>query len=406
MLKKLKTAELRPGMYVVDTGLSWMEHPFLYAEEGEISRGDITKLSGEGFTEAFVDTSQGSYAFENGAGTGVRSLADALAENGGSGASAAPAGPASLKEEFRQAERIYGDSIRFAKDFLKSAKLEKRVDYEAATRLVEDMIESVYRNADALVSLTKLRTHDEYTFSHCVNVAVLSLGFARFNMMPEKHLKPLGVAALFHDVGKALVPDEVLNKPGKLDTEEFEIMKRHPRDSYKLLKEERGVNRDILHGVAGHHEKINGQGYPLGLPDEKIHPYARIICVCDIYDALTSDRVYKPGIPATRAMKILYELRNQDIRESDVNRFIKFLGVYPVGSLVRLTDGAVGVVCESNPTCAHLPKVLEVFDSEMAELEERRVVDLAAEERRGGVAIETYIDPREAGVDVGAYLTG
>lgn len=403
MLKRIRTTDLEPGMYVVDTGLSWMEHPNLYTREGRLKVEDIEKIASEGYTEAFIETDRGSYIFKEGEGTETKSLAQAAAGESGEFSAAELS---TYQEEVDRARRIFDDSIRFAKEFLKRAHLEERVDYKAAAGLVEDMIGSIFRNADALISLAKLRQHDEYTFTHCVNVAVLSLGFARFHSMPDEHLRPLGIAALFHDVGKSLVPSEILNKPGRLSENEFKIIKRHPADSYRLLKMEQEVTGDILRGIAEHHEKLNGQGYPRGLAGDEIHPFARIIGICDIYDALTSDRVYKQGIPATKAMKILYELRNQDVKESEVNMFIKFLGVYPVGSLVRLSDGSHGVVSESNPRVAHLPKVMVVFDEYFEELDKYYTLDMEHEAARGGVSIETYIDPRECGVNVGAYLIG
>jgi HD-GYP domain-containing protein (c-di-GMP phosphodiesterase class II) len=287
---------------------------------------------------------------------------------------------------------------------MEDARATQQVDIGQGEAFVEEIIGSVTRNPDALISLSKLRTYDEYTFTHCINVAVLTLGFAEFFGIHRTELRALGIAALFHDIGKARIPNAVLNKPGRLSDEEFAVMRRHPLLSYQLLRDnEHGgssLDPDVLHGIVEHHEKHNGKGYPRGLKDDAIHIYGRVIALADVYDALTSARVYKPAMPPTKALQIMFEMRDKDFRATDVSMFIKFLGIYPVGSLVRLSDGHHGVVSEANREDVRRPRVLVAFDRDLAPAP-RQVVDLA---EHTDLAIAEGLDHREHGIDPMALL--
>ncbi|MFW5792208.1 MAG: HD-GYP domain-containing protein [Desulfohalobiaceae bacterium] len=225
------------------------------------------------------------------------------------------------------AQALYRDSVSFAREFIKSIQAGEDFDYDQSSTLVEEMISSLSRNADALISLSKLRQYDEYTYTHSINVAVFSMAYARYLDRPQDYIHALGMAALFHDLGKYLVPGEILNKPGKLSEQEFRVMKRHPLESFQLLRE-KDVSEEILRGVVEHHERFNGNGYPQGLKGEQQHPFARIIAVADVYDALTSERIYKKAMLPGKALSLMYGLREKDFHPGMVERFIKCLGIY------------------------------------------------------------------------------
>ena len=399
MIRKVAIADLRPGMFVVDTGLDWTEHPYLFADEGELASPEaIADVAREGYEHAFVDTDRGSYAWpdDSDKSTARRIRDDVVEQAPHRLRSSAP-----LAEEMGRARAVYDESITFARGFMAEAAKTGNVDYDASADLVKEVLDSVTRNHDALISLTKLRSFDEYTFTHCINVAVLATAFGRFMGLPPEDLRDLGAAGLFHDVGKARIPPDILNKPGKLSDEEFEVMRKHPQRSYLLLREKKNIPQRILRGIVEHHEKYNGYGYPRKLEAEAIHPFARIIAVADVYDALTSRRVYKPPMMPSKALTILYGMRGKDFHPGHVEQFIKFMGIYPVGSLVRMTDGRHAIVTASNPDAPLRPTVTIAFTPDLAPLPPH-TVDLAT--HPAPLTIDDCVDHEPLGIDPAEIL--
>ncbi|BBD09901.1 HD-GYP domain-containing protein [Desulfovibrio ferrophilus] len=401
MIKKIPAAAIRIGMYVVDTGLDWAEHPYLYAEEGEItSKDQTTHLLDEGYLDAFIDTDRGSYTWN----ISTNKRPEEQVRDGVIGDEHGRYKPAvPMAVEIHRAKAVYDESLAFAKDFMTSAAKDGKVDYDAAEGLVEEMLNSVTRNHDALISLTKLKSFDEYTFTHCINVSVLSTAFGNYLGLSPQDLRDLGAAALFHDVGKSLIPPDILNKPGKLTDQEFTVMQKHPQRSYRLLREKKGIPKRILRGIAEHHEKFNGNGYPRRIAGDDIHPFARIIAVADVYDALTSRRVYKPPMMPSKALTILYGMRGKDFYPGKAESFIKFLGIYPVGSMVRLSSKECGIVTGSNPDAPLRPSVLIAFGPDMKPISKRQL-DLSEQNGNTPLEITECLDHEPFGVNPGDYL--
>ncbi len=398
MLQKIGIAELAVGMYVVDTGLSWLEHPFLYSEEGEVRDAEALRaIVDAGYEEVFVDTDKGGFGSARQALDGR--LAAPLAEAAARGASGHPGAPGrrvSLDKGLAEAGTVYRDCLHIARDVLREVQNGGAVDVRASEALVDDVIASAVENRDALLALAKLRVHDAYTFTHGVNVAVLAVAFGSALGLPRKRLRELGLAGLFHDVGKTGVPDAVLNKPGRLTPREFALVRRHPGHGRRLL-EGRGLPEAVLRGVGEHHEKKDGSGYPLGLAGRGIHPFGRILGVADVFDALTSRRSYKEAMLPTRALGVLYGMRDRDFPGRLVERFIKFLGPYPVGSFVRLTSGEYGFVRGANPVRPLFPELLLVLGPDGRPCPPR-LLDLG-ERPAGEVAIAQALDPEAYGLD-------
>ena len=189
----------------------------------------------------------------------------------------------------------------------------------------------------------------------------------------------MGEGALIHDFGKMLVPLEVLNKPGKLTDSEFRIMKEHVVRGVDYIKEIPGISPDAIQVAQEHHERYSGKGYPLGLKENSISEFGRIAAVVDVYDAITSDRVYHRGMIPTRALQKIYEWRYHDFDPVLVDMFIKIVGIYPLGSLVMLSDGRVGMVIEGNIRNSLRPRVLLLFDRRGESMKEPELLDLALE---------------------------
>ena len=400
MIMKLPVGNLMVGMHVVDSGLSWLEHPYVYSTEGRLSsQKQIEQITADGFTVAFIDSRL--------SGMDVAGASPEEAEGPPPKKPAPTEKAVAIEKEIEEAKVIYDDSLKFAREFISNAYKDKDVDMERSEEFVTDVIDSVVRNRDALVGISKLRQYDEYTYTHSINVTILATAFGEHLGLPKAELRLLGLAALFHDLGKANIPEGILNKPARLTSEEFEVMKRHPLESYEILKIKKDLPSKVILGVVEHHEKYNGAGYPRGISGNQISLFARIIAPSDVYDALTSERVYKPGMPPNKALAVMYSMREKDFYPTIVERFIKSIGVYPVGALVRLSSGHHGVVHGSNPDTPLHPSVKVAFDQNLRPVTER-LVDMADPEQAGlpaDVKIVECIDAEKAGVDRLALLT-
>lgn len=276
-----------------------------------------------------------------------------------------------------------------------------RTKLDAAGKLIT---ESVFRNVDAMVGLTRLKEHDPYTANHCINVCVITLAVAHADGIDQSTAEMLATATLLHDIGKTKVPLEILNKPGRFEPHELDEMRKHTTYGRDVLMDLPGVTEEMMLIATQHHEMLNGKGYPNNLVGDEIHRFGQMTAVADVYDALTSARVYKPALPPHFALGKIYQNKNIEFREDLVNLFIKSLGLYPVGSLVQLNTNEVGVVCEPNPQNTRQPQV-GVFITRYKKFRTVPfVVDLAdpgaTEERK----IVKVLDPEKYKIDVEKFI--
>ncbi len=313
-----------------------------------------------------------------------------------------PPGPlVPLAEEMPVAEKLYTEALGHAHEFMDDVRKGKDVDYRDAAPVVDGFIESVFRNESAAATLFKLRSFDEYSYTHCINVGVLAIILGKYLGLDKDTLRQLGLSGLFHDVGKGRIPEDILNKPGGLSPRELGIMKTHPLESYKILSAKGGPTRDILSGAVEHHERFDGTGYPRGLAGAEIGIFGRIVSIVDVYDALTSKRAYKEAIPVSKALGLMYQWRDSTFAPSSIEQFIKCIGVYPAGSFVRLSSGEYALVTETNAVNASKPTLKIIFDPWM-----RRktpvVVDLLKDS--GGLEIKECLNPAGYPVDLARML--
>lgn len=233
--------------------------------------------------------------------------------------------------------------------------------------IADDLMRAITENDAVAVDIEALKVSDEYTFKHCVDVATMSMVIGRRYGLSDEELHQLGIAGLLHDVGKAKIPNEVLNKAGKLTEEEFNIMREHTRLGYNLLKEKEGVPEEVALGVLQHHEKINGMGYPLGLAGDEISLYAKIISVADIYDALVTERPYKKPMSKRDAVEMIMALTGElDI--TALKSFLESVILYPVGCEVKLSNGENAQVVENNDGYILRPKVVGLSSGKLYDL--------------------------------------
>lgn len=266
----------------------------------------------------------------------------------------------SFQQELKQARKIHGRTRQYIDRVLEDVRLGHSLDTETAREIVAEIAESITRSPNAMVWLTHMKVRDEYTAIHCMNVCILALNFGRCLNLSKDDLNLLGLGALLHDLGKMQVPLDILNKPARLNKNEYEVIKKHSVRGYNLIKQKGDIPQQVLNIVLSHHERIGGKGYPQGLKDNQIDLLTKITAIVDVYDAITSDRCYQDGIPPFEALKNMYEWITEDFDKELIEKFIKCLGIYPIGSMVELTTGQIGIVVSASEKSRLRPIVLLV----------------------------------------------
>lgn len=376
-------------MFVHEVPGSWLSHPFW---RGAFKLTDAKQLRQlrEAVSHVVIDTAKGldvaMPAEENPAADAALAPEASSREAEGAGPGdtelplAAVAGQpaATFHEEVRRASKIVAQARPAMKNMFRDVRLGKAIDAEHCLPLVADIADSVERNPSAIVSLARLKTSDDYTFMHSVAVCALMVALGKQLGLNEADCREAGLAGLVHDLGKAMMPLEVLNKPGALTAEEYAIMKSHPEAGHRMLLEGKGVGPVPLDVCLHHHEKVNGKGYPHGLKGEEISLFARMGAVCDVYDAITSNRPYKAGWdPAESIMKMAQWSKEGHFDESVFQAFVKSIGIYPVGSLVKLRSGRLAVVVEGGQGSLLKPVVKVFYSTRANEPLVPELVDLA-----------------------------
>jgi putative nucleotidyltransferase with HDIG domain len=302
-----------------------------------------------------------------------------------------------FSEEIKAAKTIRSEAESLAREFMTAAHLKDGIDTDRVNTTVEKMVESIFRNRDALTSLVRIKSADDYTFTHCVNVAVLAVTLGRQMGLAKSELHDLGVGAILHDVGKALVSQKVLKKPGPLTDREFDEMKHHTELGAEHLSGTRGIKEEAITVALQHHEKFDGTGYPHRLAGNDIHLYARISAVADVYDAMTSNRVYQRKLQPDIALQKMYIWRDVSFESEHVERLIKCLGIYPIGTVVELNTGEIAVVKSTNHSNPLQPTLLLLFDEDGCQVPEPYETDLRNEVARWVVNSR---DPNKLGVKI------
>ena len=368
-------------MHIHELCGSWMEHPFWRTRFVLDDADDIRRIRESGISELWIDTSKGLDASAGEARAETHSETEVAAEVDRtlerSAERRAPPRQVPMVEEVRRAAKICIGSKKAVVSMFNEARMGKTVSSEAAGELVDEISSSVMRNPGALISLARLKTADDYTYMHSVAVCALMVALARQLGQDEATTRELGMAGLLHDLGKALMPMEVMNKPGKLTDEEFAIIKSHPEAGHKMLLEGSGVGEIPLDVVLHHHEKMDGSGYPKRFKGDQISLYAKMGAVCDVYDAITSNRPYKAGWDPAESIRKMAEWCNGHFDERVFQAFVKCLGIYPIGALVRLASGRLGVVMEQSEHSLLTPIVKVFFSTKARTHIAPEIVDLS-----------------------------
>jgi putative nucleotidyltransferase with HDIG domain len=282
-----------------------------------------------------------------------------------------------FRKELKVARKIHHRTRGYIDKLLDDVRLGNSLDTDTARELVGEMADSISRSPNAMLWLTHMKKRDEYTSIHCMNVCILAITFGRTIGLERKQLDMLGLGALLHDIGKMHVPLEILNKPGRLTDEEFDIIKTHSMSGYNLLRQKKDMPGEVLDVVRSHHERINGRGYPDGLTGDFIGLLVQITSIVDVYDAITSDRCYHDGIAPHDALKNMFDWAGENFDADLVENFIKCLGIYPIGSMVELNTGHIGIVVSASEKARLRPIILVVINKKGERYDVPRLLNLA-----------------------------
>ena len=403
MLKKIDSSQLRVGMAIHDLDCGWMEHPFVRAKFVLTSEDEIRKILRAGIRGVVIDCSKGLDVDE------APTLAEVQAqtEREVTEIAAKPVKPVrtTLADEMQRAVNIRRQAAGLVRTVMQDARLGKAVELDNVSPVVQNITESILRNSGALLGLLRIKTKDDYTFLHSVSVCTLLVAFCRSRGMDDETIYQAGIGGLLHDTGKALVPDHILNKAGRLTDEEFAIIKKHPRDGYDILRQTPEIGQIPLDITLHHHERRDGSGYPDRQAEGQISELAQMAAIVDVYDAITSDRCYHKGMPAADALRKIYEWSKFHFSPSLTQEFMRCVGIYPVGTMVMLESGRLGVVVEPHESNLLTPKVNVFFNTRSQTYIRPELLDLSrALGFGGGDKIVRHESPEKWRVDPNRFL--
>ena len=402
MLKKIRVRNVRSGMFIHEICGSWMDHPFWKKAFLLSEDEDLNTLKTCGIQEVWIDTEKGldidSGAVVSTSEEEQRKVDDELLKIV---KEPSPEPRAPLHEELERARKLQAKSKAAVTSMFQEVRMGNAIKVGEAAPLVDEISESITRNPEAFLNLTRLKTKDDYTYMHSVAVCALMIALGKQLGLTGADLKEAGLAGLLHDVGKMMIPDDVLNKPGKLTDEEFDIIKQHPHKGWELLQGSPKITASVLDVCLHHHERVDGTGYPERISGDPFSLFARMAAVCDVYDALTSNRCYKNGWEPAETIRKMAEWRNGHFDERVFQAFVKTIGIYPSGTLVRLKSGRLAIVIEQTEKSLLTPIVRVFFSTKSNEPIMPEMINLS----RSQESIANAEDPSQWGFDM-KQITG
>lgn len=356
MRKKISVSELRLGMFIDKLDGNWLQHPFWKTSFKLDNPKNITVLKESAVTHLWIDISKGLDVEDK-----QPSKVEAPPVQNDDKTTREPVKAVPLEEEMMAAKETLARAKQATMAMLQEARMGNSVSAKDVAPIVDEISQSIARNSNAMLTVTRMKSKDDYTYLHSVAVCALMIALGKqINYQGDFH--SLGMAGLLHDVGKMAIPDEILNKPGKLTDEEFDIVKNHPFSGWEILKNSDDVDEIALDVCLHHHERVDGNGYPDKLSGDKLSLVARMAAVCDVYDAITSNRCYKAGWAPADALKKMAEWKDGHFDEKIFQAFVKTVGIYPTGTLVKLKSNRLAVVVEQSHGTLLKP-VIKIFYS-------------------------------------------
>ena len=391
-VKKISIDDLAVDMFVEDV-FNKDDVLLLSADSIITTREQITGLRRQGVTSVYINIGKG------------KDVPKKIPDNGEP--DDRPDREVEYYKELEKARDIHRQTLATAKEALGSIRKGGSFSLSKIVEASQNIVESILRNPDALISLCQIKGYDEYTYTHSVNVSVLTTSMACSLGYNRDRLLEIGVGGVLHDIGKMRVPESILNKPGKYTDWEFNMMKKHPEYGIDIVKEKKSIAPFSKTLIIQHHERCNGKGYPHCLKAGEIDEIGLIAAVADVYDALTSNRVYRAAWTPQKALAVIFQGCDEEYSRDIVERFTKQMGIYPVGSFVRLASGEMGVVVRVDKGQLLAPVVLVLFDSSGKRRTRPVEYDLSKKQKEndgGGYTVDVSLNPRAYGVDVAEFI--
>jgi len=401
MIKKIRVQQLTPGMFVHDMDCGWMEHPFLTGSFKVRSENDVGKMIGYGIQELYIDTDRGldltDAPTQGEVESHITHQMAAIVMNPVS------IEPATLHEELGRARIVLAEANKVIGDLMHSVRIGRQIEQEQVDHVVGKMSNSILRNKDALLSLCRIKEKDNYTFLHSVSVGALLMCFTRAFNLKAGDMEQVGIGGMLHDIGKTMVPDRILNKPGDLTQDEFLTMQMHVVYGQNILSNTHGISQTTFDVVAQHHERYDGSGYPLKLKGSEMSIFGQMASIVDVYDAITSNRCYRKAMDPTVALRKMFEWSKFHFDPLLIQAFVRTIGIYPVGTLVMLESKIIAVVIDQQGRDLTRPLVRAVFDAKNNCNLTPRDIDLSLPMGQGGgdriisheAAAKWNIDPHQ-----------
>ncbi|MEK7811935.1 MAG: HD-GYP domain-containing protein [Pseudomonadota bacterium] len=402
MRKKISVFDVRQGMFIQELCGSWMEHPFWKKSFLLESPEDLKTLQNCDIQEVWIDTNKGVDVAHDVVAVSADEHQQQIVQELQRLATETPLVEERIPihEEMERAKKLHAKSKEAVTSMFKEVRMGNAIKVADAAALVDEINQSITRNPEAFLNLSRLKTKDDYTYMHSVAVCALMIALGKQLGLNATDLKEVGVAGLLHDVGKMMIPDHVLNKAGKLTDQEFDIVKQHPVKGWELLRGSAEITPVSLDVCLHHHERVDGKGYPDRLSGEQLSLFARMGTLCDVYDALTSNRCYKSGWEPAEAIRKMAEWKDGHFDDRIFQAFVKTIGIYPSGSLVRLKSGRLAIVIEQTDKSLLAPIVKVFFSTKSNEPIMPEMIDLS----RSQEVIANAEDPTRWGFDLKQLL--
>lgn len=360
MIKKIHIKKLRPGMYINDLNVPWMQHPFLTNKVKVKNDKILHKIIKAGIVEVYIDTNKSnSVDLDDYFQPLEKKVLEDIAEESKKREPVEPA-RLPLKEEIKEAEEIRKEANTVIKDIVMDVKHGKSLVLSQVEPVVEKVLSSVLKNQHALSSLAKIRKSNQFLFEHSISTCALMIGFGNSLGLNNDIQHETGVGALLHDIGMSTISSKIINKPGKLSRVEYAKVKKHVENGSTILKQTENIKNIQLLIAGEHHERFNGKGYPFRKKGDEISIYGQMMSIVDVYDAMTSNRGYRGAISSSKALITLLSRSDEEFKGELVQRFIQSVGIYPFGTLIRLANGLLGVVINVKSKSLLFP-VLRIF---------------------------------------------
>ena len=402
MKKKIDVKQLELGMYVAELDRSWLESPFLF--QG-------FKLANEKDLKTLVDLCEFVYVDVDKSDFRDFEARRRFIEGSGQDEATTKVNlklrpPKTFEDEIEEARQVHQDAEGYIAKVFENLRLGEPLQVEEAKVIVSEMINSIMRNPDALLLLSNLKAYDEGAVTHSMNVCTMALTFGRFLGLDKNQMHELGFAALLHDIGETKVPKHILEKRFGLSPEEVQQMQSHVELGAEILRQQKEIPASAIDVAYSHHERINGSGYPRKLQGDAISFFAKIIAILDVYDRLTHAAKHNRYVTSTNALKNMYDYRGRFFDSELIEKFIQCLGIYPVGSVVELNSGEVGVVISISPENHLLPKLMLVRDKQKKPIYPPTILNLMHYKGEGGsrYSIAKVLQPNAYGIDLKKYM--